>query len=71
MQLGHLMPAPERRQKIEEAFAATGETLLRPVREMLGEDYSYVELNLVRIGMHQKQSEVHNSLRRWGDGPQG
>ncbi len=56
VQLGHLMPDPERRQKIEEAFAATGETLLRPVREMLGEDYSYVELNLVRIGMHQEQA---------------
>ena len=71
VQLGHVMPAPDRRKTIEEAFAATGETLLRPVREMLGEDYSYAELNLVRIGMHQEQSGVGHPQPRWGGGPQG
>ena len=71
VQLGHVMPAPDRRKTIEEAFAATGETLLRPVKEMLGEDYSYAELKLVRIGMHQEQPGVGHPQPRWGGGPQG
>jgi ATP-dependent DNA helicase RecQ len=71
VQFGHLMPAPERRQKIEEAFEATGETMLRPVRDMLGEDYSYAEINLVRAGVYQTQLGTDHLKPRWGDGPQG
>ena len=51
LDLGHLMPSPERESKIEAAFLQTEELRLTPVRELLGEGYSYEELALVRIGM--------------------
>lgn len=52
--LDHLMPSPERVFKIEAAFLQTEGILLSPVRELLGEEYSYKELALVRIGMKNK-----------------
>ena len=69
--LDHLMPAPERQHQIEEAFESSGESLLRPVRDMLGEDYDYTELQLVRIGMQLQQAGADPPQRRWGDGPRG
>ena len=56
MDLDHLMPSPERVSKIEASFLQTEGVLLTPVRELLGEDYSYEELALVRIGMRKKDS---------------
>ncbi len=54
LDLDHLMPTPERLAKIERAFQETEGLLLAPVRELLGEDYSYLELNLARIGLRQR-----------------
>jgi ATP-dependent DNA helicase RecQ len=71
VEIDHLMPPPERRQKIEEAFESSGETLLRPVREMLSEEYSYLELRAVRVGIHLKRVGVGQSERWWGSRPQG
>ncbi|MCH7606710.1 MAG: DNA helicase RecQ [Chloroflexi bacterium] len=54
LDLAHLMPPPERLAKIENTFRQTEETRLAPVREFLGEDYSYKEIALVRISMRQR-----------------
>ena len=51
LDLAHMMPSQERFAKIKAAFLQTDGVLLSPVRELLGEDYSYEELRLVRIGM--------------------
>jgi len=51
LDLAHMMPSPERVANIKSAFLQTDGVLLTPVRELLGEDYSYEELGLVRIGM--------------------
>ena len=57
LKIDHLMPSPARRQEIQNAFAATGGLLLAPVRQLLGEDYSYEELKLVRLGLYQTQPQ--------------
>ncbi len=54
LDLGYLMPPAERLAKIEKAFHETEGLLLAPVRELLGRDYSYLELNLARIGLRLK-----------------
>ena len=51
LELDHLMPPTEKRGKIETAFKQSGELLLTPVKEILGEEYSYEELKLVRLGL--------------------
>ena len=53
--LDHLMPTEERRIRIEAAFKEMGEARLTPVRDMLGEDYSWDELAVVRLAMRQGQ----------------
>jgi ATP-dependent DNA helicase RecQ len=55
--LDYLMPPPERLAKIEAAFRKNGELYLVPVRALLGEEFSYQELNLVRIYLRQKQGQ--------------
>ncbi len=54
LDLDHLVPTAERLAKIETAFRQTEDLRLAPVRELLGEDYSYQELTLARIGLRQK-----------------
>lgn len=49
LDLVYLKPQNERFEKIAEIFKKTGGTLLAPVREILGDDYSYEELRLARI----------------------
>ncbi len=53
LELEHLLPPPERLAKIEAAFRQSGGQYLAPVREILGEEFSYVELNLVQIYLRQ------------------
>ncbi|MDA1128174.1 MAG: DNA helicase RecQ [Chloroflexi bacterium] len=55
--LEHLMPSNAKRLKIEAAFQEMGEARLTPVREMLGDDYTWQELAVVRMGMRQRQAE--------------
>ena len=54
LDLDHLMPPRERFEKIESAFQQMGTQYLTPIWELLGEDYSYDELELVRIGLRLK-----------------
>ena len=53
--LGHLMPPEDRRTKIAAAFKEMGEARLTPVREFLGEDYTWDELAVVRMDMRQQE----------------
>ena len=55
--LGHLMPPEDRRTKIAAAFKEMGEARLTPVREFLGDDYTWGELAVVR--MDTRQQEYH------------
>ena len=49
LDLEHLMPPAERFETIRAAFQDSGGLSLAPVREILGEEYSYRELRLARI----------------------
>ena len=55
--LGHLMPPEDRRTQIAAAFREMGEARLTPVREFLGDDYTWGELAVVR--MDRRQQEYH------------
>ena len=44
-----LLPARERRERIEAALRAAGHDRLAPAKELLGDDYSYDEIRLVRL----------------------
>ena len=56
LDLAYLMPQPDRLAKIEAAFQVAGSLqFLTPVRELLGGEYSYEELRLVRIALQQLQ----------------
>ena len=44
-----LLPAQERRKRIEAALRAAGHDRLAPAKELLGDDYSYDEIRLVRL----------------------
>ena len=52
--LDYLMPPPECLAKIQSAFQETGALFLTPVRGLLGEEYSYQDLWLARIGLIHK-----------------
>ncbi|OGZ69162.1 MAG: hypothetical protein A3D35_03025, partial [Candidatus Staskawiczbacteria bacterium RIFCSPHIGHO2_02_FULL_34_9] len=47
--VNYIKPDPERFEKIEAAFKATNETQLTPVRQIVGEDYSYEEIRRARL----------------------
>ena len=47
--LGPLLPASERVERIKAALQAAGDERLAPVKELLGDDYSYEEIRLVRL----------------------
>ena len=47
--LSPLLPAPERVEQIKAALQAAGHERLAPVKELLGDDYSYDEIRLVRL----------------------
>ena len=49
LDIDYLKPPTERFQKIKKAFQESGGLNLSPVREILGEEYSYDELRLARI----------------------
>ena len=58
LDLGYLMPSSDRFAKIESAFQQAGSlVLLAPVRDLLGEHYSYEELRLVRIRLGQGRGD--------------
>ena len=45
--LGPMLPSSERTARIRAALQATGDDRLAPVKELLGDDYSYEEIRLV------------------------
>ncbi len=49
LNLSHVLPPPERLSRIEAAFEAAGSQFLSEVRQILGEEYSYEEIGLVRL----------------------
>ncbi len=54
MDISHMLPAPDRCERIMEAFGgAESDYLLAPVKERLGEDFTYEELRLVRLQLRQ------------------
>ena len=55
LEFDHVMPSPTRCARIEAAFQETDNHFLAPVRELLGEEYSYDELHLVRLWLRQRQ----------------
>ena len=57
LDIAHMMPPPERFAKIRSAFQEADGPLLSPVRELLGEDFSYEELRLVRVHLRSLQRE--------------
>ena len=56
LDLDRHLPLPEQREKIAAAFRDLGslDTVLKPVKEMVGEDCSYEEIRLVRISLRQQ-----------------
>ena len=61
MDLRPLMPPPERFENIRAAFEETGGSFLAPVREILGDDYSYDEIRLVWMFLRQQDSGPEKS----------
>jgi ATP-dependent DNA helicase RecQ len=49
---------PERRRRIEAVMQEHGSEVLGPVKEALGEDYSYGELRFVRAALRRAASQV-------------
>ncbi len=49
--LGPLLPASDRLEAIQQALDRSGTTALAPVKAMLGKDYTYEEIRLVRAFM--------------------
>ena len=44
-----LLPSPERVERIRATLEVAGDERLAPVKELLGDDYSYDEIRLVRL----------------------
>ena len=58
LNLEHLLPPPERLDKIRTAFDTCGIDFLAPVMEYLGKQATYDELRLARIYLRQEGKEV-------------
>ena len=50
-----MLPSPERFGKIKAAFSQTDGTLLSPVKEILGDAYSYDEIRIVWLYLQQQE----------------
>ncbi len=53
LDLGPLLPASDRLETIQQAIDRSGALALAPVKAMLGKDYTYEEIRLVRAFMRQ------------------
>ena len=54
--LGPLLPSAERVERIKAALQIAGDGRLAPVKELLGDDYSYEEIRLVRLADRRGKS---------------
>ena len=61
------LPSPDRSRRIQDAFHRVGDNRLTPVKELLGDDYSYEEIRLVRAFINQRELKTltHPSLTAW------
>ncbi len=57
LDLRSLMPSEERIENITAAFAQTGSNFLSPVKEILGDGYSYDEIRLVKLYLQQREGQ--------------
>ena len=53
------LPSPDRAMRIQDAFHQADDNRLTPIKQMLGDDYSYDEIRLVRAFISQQAT--HNS----------
>ena len=59
--LAHFMPELQRYERIAQAFVEVSSEYLKPVKESLGDDYSFDELRLVRMRLRQvKKGNPHH-----------
>ena len=65
----HLMPSPARCRAIESAFEDSGQLLLKPVMDLLGDLCSYEELRVVRLRVFQRRREEGQSPDPGGPHP--
>lgn len=56
--INYLKPPAQRFEKIKEAFAKTKDTKLSPVKEILGDDFSYREIQLARIFINNEDKKL-------------
>jgi len=56
LDLEYLKPPIDQFNKIKNAFEKSGDTRLSPVREILGDDYSYDELRVVRLFLKENMT---------------
>jgi ATP-dependent DNA helicase RecQ len=56
-----LVPDKARRRAIEDAIAVCGDALLAPIRNHLGEEYSYAEIRFLRTALRRRKL-VHDGL---------
>ena len=58
--LAYLLPSPERISQIAAAINAAGDARLSPVKELLGDDYTYDEIRLVRLARQSAATHPTN-----------
>jgi ATP-dependent DNA helicase RecQ len=56
--LQSLLPSPGRVNEIRQAFGTQGSRGLQPIKELLGEDFSYDEIKLVRLLLIQESTTM-------------
>ncbi|MCY4083133.1 MAG: RecQ family ATP-dependent DNA helicase [Caldilineaceae bacterium] len=58
--LRHLLP-PDRFEKIRSAFKKTGSARISPIKDVLGDDYSYEESRVVQLCLQQQDRTTRSS----------
>ncbi|MBP9869347.1 RecQ family ATP-dependent DNA helicase [Patescibacteria group bacterium] len=58
LDISHLEVSPDRLARVDAAFQKTGSDMLTPVRQIVGEDFSYDELRIARLVLKAKRASV-------------
>ena len=59
------LPSPDRAMRIQDAFHQAGDNRLTPIKQMLGDDYSYDEIRLVRAFISQQATHDSNESKSY------
>ena len=59
------LPSPDRAMRIQDAFHQAGDNRLTPIKQMLGDDYSYDEIRLVRAFISQQATHDSNEAKSY------